>query len=375
MAEFIRSYERNAAICSTLLAMDSFIPSALRRHRQQRRLTLEMASGLAGLSSQHLSELGRFTRDWREEEDLDRLLDELQAGQISDKQALLRARKLLARSPGNLEIQNFVANRMWALGMRDEATEVWQQAWRQALALVPKAFGGLIPWDELDNRSFLRIAHGYLLGLMHRGDGQAADGLATQLLAWCPWDNLGVRMLMGDIALMRGDTESALKIFLAGARSSPAQWYQAGQIALRQGDHVAACTNLRRGIATNPYVAEGLTGRTRLDPHLYWHGSSCNGPEWAVDYLEGPACRWTPEERDFVDWVFNSAAVLRERAGWMALHEALTHESDPGKRAHLAGRIASFADDITGEQSERMVRKVRNRWGIETWPWLRPAAG
>jgi len=27
-------------------------------------------------------------------------------------------------------------------------------------------------------RSFLRIAHGYLLGLMHRGDGKAAKVLA-----------------------------------------------------------------------------------------------------------------------------------------------------------------------------------------------------
>jgi hypothetical protein len=61
----------------------------------------------------------------------------------------------------------------------------------------------------VDNRSFLRIAHGYLLGLMHRGDGKAAKALAKKLLAWCPADNLGVRMLMGDISLMTGDTQSA----------------------------------------------------------------------------------------------------------------------------------------------------------------------
>ena len=42
-------------------------------------------------------------------------------------------------------------------------------------------------------------------------------------------------------------------------------------IAFRQGDYVAACTYLRRGIAANPYIAEGLTGRTVLSEHLYWH--------------------------------------------------------------------------------------------------------
>ncbi len=123
----------------------------------------------------------------------------------------------------------------------------------------------------MDNRSFLRIAHGYLLGLMHRGDGKAAKALAKKLLAWCPADNLGVRLLMGDISLMTGDTQSAMKSYLKEAADSPAHWYQAGQIAFREGDFVSACTYVRRGIAANPYIAEGLTGRTTINEHLYWH--------------------------------------------------------------------------------------------------------
>jgi transcriptional regulator with XRE-family HTH domain len=35
--------------------MHSFIPSAIRRYRNQRRLTLENVSGIAGMSVQHLS--------------------------------------------------------------------------------------------------------------------------------------------------------------------------------------------------------------------------------------------------------------------------------------------------------------------------------
>ena len=92
----------------------------------------------------------------------------------------------------------------------------------------------------MDNRSFLRIAHGYLLGLMHWGDGKAAKTLAKKLLAWCPADNLGVRMLLGDISMMTGDTQSAMKSYLKEATDSPAHWYQAGQIAFREGDFVSA---------------------------------------------------------------------------------------------------------------------------------------
>lgn len=45
--------------------MDSFIPSELRRQRLKRKLTLEVASGRAGISLQHLSEIESAKRDPR----------------------------------------------------------------------------------------------------------------------------------------------------------------------------------------------------------------------------------------------------------------------------------------------------------------------
>ena len=106
------------------------------------------------------------------------------------------------------------------------------------------------------NRSFLRLAHGTLLGLMRLRDkakgGEAAMELAKQMLAWCPMDNIGVRFLLGDIALLQGDHPAAMKEYLKGAPNSPAHWYQAALIAFREGDYVTACTYLRRGIAANP---------------------------------------------------------------------------------------------------------------------------
>jgi len=250
----------------------------------------------------------------------------------------MQARKLEASTPYILEIQNFIANRLWALGLQDEATEVYERAYKQALAHIPKGFKGQITWGEVDNRPFLRLAHGTLLGLMRRRDkakgGEAAMALAKQMLAWCPMDNIGVRFLLGDIALIQGDHQAAMKEYLAGAPNSPALWYQAALIAFREGDYVAACTYLRRGIASNPYIAEGLTGRTVLSEHLYWHASNVHGPDWAVDYLDSAACDWAPQEIDFVDWVFNASPVLKERAEMMALHEGMTYERDAEKRTH-----------------------------------------
>ena len=36
---------------------------------------------------------------------------------------------------------------------------------------------------------------------------------------------------------------------------------------------------------------------------------------WAADYLDSSACDWRLKETDFVDWVFNTSLVLKERAG------------------------------------------------------------
>ncbi|PIY29750.1 MAG: hypothetical protein COZ09_03130 [Comamonadaceae bacterium CG_4_10_14_3_um_filter_60_42] len=312
---------------------------------------------------------GTFSRNWAEEEELDELIDSLDAGRISQKQALLRAQKLLLKYPDQLEIQNFISNRLWHLELRDEATDTWAKAYRQANTLIPPGFKGQINWREIDNRSFLRVAHGYLLGLMHRSDGKAAKALAKKLLAWCPGDNLGVRMLMGDISLMTGDTKSAMKSYLKEAATSPAHWYQAGQIAFREEDFVSACTYVRRGIAANPYIAEGLTGRTKINEHLYWHASTRNSPDWATDYLSAPVCSWTPHEIDFVDWVFNSSAVLRERACLMEQHEGLTHEQDAVRQEPFALRSTYFVNELTDDLSKAMVKKVHNRYRIEIWPW------
>ena len=128
-----------------------------------------------------LIQYGTFSRDWAEEEELDELIDSLDAGRISHKQGLLRAQKLLVKFPGQLEIQNFIANRLWSLEMRDESTDVREKAWRQASALIPPGFKGQISWgypfalhssyfvdeltDDLSTAKVIRIQNRYGVGI------------------------------------------------------------------------------------------------------------------------------------------------------------------------------------------------------------------
>jgi hypothetical protein len=88
----------------------------------------------------------------------------------------------------------------------------------------------------------------------------------------------------------------------------------------------------------------------------------------ALVIVEG---RWSAQEIDFVDWVFNSAAVLRERASLMDQHEGLTYERDAVRRQPFALRSSYFVNELTDDLSLAMVKRIQNRYGLEIWPWDR----
>ena len=82
-------------------------------------------------------------------------------------------------------------------------------------------------------------------------------------------------------------------------------------------------------------------------------------------------CDWTAQEIDFVDWVFNSSAVLRERASLMEQHEGLTYERDAVRREPFALRSSFFVNELTDDLSKAMVKRIQNRYGVAIWPWAR----
>ena len=114
--------------------------------------------------------------------------------------------------------------------------------------------------------------------------------------------------------------------------------------------------------------AAGLTGRTLLTEHLDWHAINVLGLEWAIDYLESATCDWAAEEIDFVDWVFATATVLRERTAWIALSERLTYPWTAEQRVPNAKKSPTFMNWITHHMFKKMVRRVMSRCADEIWP-------
>lgn len=318
---------------------------------------------------------GRFSHDWDSEDDLDDLQAELDAGRISQEEAARRGRKLLAAAPGHLEIMNFVASRLRELTLIEDAAKMWASAYKLGVAVMPPRFKGEISWYHMDNRLFLRVCYGYMLSLVDIGRADEARAVAKRLLQWNPSDSQGVRLVLGDIELICGHTQAAMKLFLAHAPDYPTLWYRAGLVAFFERDYVKACTYIRRGLAGNIYVAEAITGRTLISEHAYWHGSNIYGAEWALDYVNSPVfLLWDDDAAaDFVDWVLNCSAVLRERADLMEAREGLTYVHAFQERGPLVERVRVLTEGIDDRLSDLLVRQVSNRWGRKVWPWDRRA--
>lgn len=314
---------------------------------------------------------GVFSRDWESEELSDEIMDGVEAGALDAEEAMEELEEIIEQDPENLETYNALCSLYWENELKPVASEFYEKAYKLASALIPRGFKGQIPWSNLDNRAFLRVAYGRLLCLIEEENGRAAQALANKLLRWSPMDSLGVRLLMGDIKLIQFDYAGAMKHYLKYADEQPVHWYQAALIAFRDNDFVSACTYLRRGIAHNPYVAEGILGRTVFFDHLYWHSTTFGTTEAAVEYLQSWPRLWSDEEVNFVDWVFNHSSVLRERSEITKILEDSSNERDAKERDALWYKKQSFLSNIDSTLSEKMVRPIMNRWQEEILPWDR----
>lgn len=314
---------------------------------------------------------GRFSRDWKGEEKVDDLREQIDSGAISREAAIMAARSIVSREPDNLDAHQFLAVNYWDAGLKVEAADLWATLFERVAALIPPEFKGLIEWSEMNNRPFLRMAHGHLLGLMHVGDAKAASKLCKRMLAWCPYDNLGVRYLQPLIALMGGHYKTAYRQFLNIAPEQPNGWYHAARIAFLEERYITALTHLRRGVLANPYIAEVITGRRVLFDHLQRHGSNRADHSLAESFLEDEFDGWEQEEIDFVDWGFNCASVMRERTVAAQINEGLTYEHRHEVRRQFLDMSDELESLITDESSLALIQKVVNRDGQECWPWDR----
>jgi len=122
-----------------------------------------------------------------------------------------------------------------------QASTTARAAVRQAEALIPKGFNGLIRWGHLGNRFYHRLLWLQLRLHHEQGASDAAARVARKMLRLNPNDNLGVRYALplllleqGEVAAARrslkavadepGLTAAATRAFVAFAEEKPADF-------------------------------------------------------------------------------------------------------------------------------------------------------
>ena len=307
---------------------------------------------------------------------LDEALDQRDAGAITPANYLEILKSLVERCPHFIDGHAHLGAALMEQGKPKLALQAWLRGLEVGERAIPAGFAGPIEWGFLENRPFLRAAHGAALGHLRLGRRREALAIMEKMLAWNPNDNQGIRYLIGPEYLRSGEVEKAGRIFADEAETYPPFHYELALLHLRAGDFVAAATSLRRGFVANGYVAEMLSGNPDPAPLAIWHGSNLAEPETARDYLKhcGDLWRRTRGAVAFLRWLHMHPKVLIERAGILEGQEALLWEHEVARRREIVDREEAARKRIDDALSKEIVQTRADRQGRKILPWAYHAA-
>ena len=256
-------------------------------------------------------------------EEFDDLLHRRQTGRLRESQYLGALKNLVERHPWFIDGHAHIGNALHEHGEFKRALLAYERGYGLGTAALPTGFTDHIPWGHLENRPFLRAAHGIALSQSKLGRHAESIEILEKMLMWNPEDDQGVRFLMGSEYLRVGEDEKAMSYFDAGM-GYPPYCYERALLLLCQERYVEAATSLRLGFVNNGYIAEALCGNSQPLPISIWHGTSWSEPELAIDYALDQGRLWhqTRNAIAFLRWLHMHPRVMAERADILQWREA-----------------------------------------------------
>lgn len=307
-------------------------------------------------------------------DEFDAMLDGRESGSLTEARYISALRGIVERHPHFIDGHAHLGYVLLEQRKPKVALEACLHGLQLGENAIPVGFAGSVEWGFLENRPFLRAAHGVVLCHLRLGQRKEAMALMEKMLAWNPNDNQGLRFLIGSEYLRAGKTTKASRVFKREAGQYPPYHYEMGLLQLKAGNLVAAATSLRRGFVANGYVAEILSGNPDPMPLAIWHRSNLAEPEVAHAYIEqcGGLWRETKEAIPFLRWLHMHPKVMAERAAVFDCMEALLWERDFGRRRLLLDREEAALADIDDRLSTDIVVERADRHGRPVSPWLYP---
>ena len=180
-------------------------------------------------------------------ERFDQVLEEWDAGRLNAKVYLDRLRDLLAQHPWFIDVHAHIGSALMWQGKTGLALAAYQKGIALGTAAIPQGYSGMIEWDNLENRPFLRAVHGATICHLRRRHWRKAIPLLENLLAWNPKDNQGIRYLIGSVYLRAGKLDEASTALDLRGDLDPGSLYDLGLLLFVRRQYMAAATALRNG--------------------------------------------------------------------------------------------------------------------------------
>lgn len=304
------------------------------------------------------------------DEKLHDILDRNEAGRLGATELIAETRRLIDLYP---EFMDGHAHLGIFLLEQDEprrAMDAFMQGFTIGEKAIPSDYHGLIEWADLNNRHFLRAAHGVASCYRILGQRRKAVGVMEKILAWNPNDNQGVRHIIGSEYLRLGQTVKAATIFKAESSRYRPYRYDLALSLLSKGSFELAATSLRHGFVENGYIAEMLCGTP--DPILIaiWDDFILSEAQYYVSNY-GELWRRTEGALAFLRWLHTHPAILEERAAILKWEDALLWERDFEHRRLILNEMQKTVSQRISDQLSRQIVAARaDRDGHAIRPWL-----
>ncbi|MHB8973218.1 MAG: hypothetical protein ACYC3X_28750 [Pirellulaceae bacterium] len=234
---------------------------------------------------------------YEEGEDFEDALETLRSGHYEAAAHLLRA--FIRRFPHHIDSYHHLGIIETDLGHRGRALKYFETGYRIGLRSVPENFSGRLPWIHLENRPFLRAAHGYGLALEQERRHLEAVDVYEQILALNPDDNQGIRYLLPSLYLEAQAPQKA-RAALERHGADGMNLYTRCLLEIQDGRRWEAVRWLCRGLSYNLHLPEiVLSGRNEPRSDEAWHvvvGSKCE----AAQYLQENGGWQRKASRDFL---------------------------------------------------------------------------
>ncbi|MCA9167403.1 MAG: tetratricopeptide repeat protein [Planctomycetales bacterium] len=282
---------------------------------------------------------------FEQSEVFDETLEVFRMGGYDEAASQLRA--FVRRYPFHIDSYHHLGIIETGLGHQNRALKYFETGYRIGLLSIPDNFVGRLPWICLENRPFLRAAHGYGLALEQKRRHLEAVEIYEQILSLNPNDNQGIRYLLPSLYI-RAKAPQKARAALEQHGADGMNSYTRCLLEIEDGHRVEAIRWLCRGLAHNLHLPDVVLNPSKKLNSRSQLGVAVGSKEEAMEYIEDMSGWRRKQPKDFLKRAIDSTPIASRLARALELKSALDSREQllPGDaRSEAVNELFGIFDD------------------------------